>query len=33
MTEEEMMDRILNRHLLRQKDINQSFTKFLNLSK
>lgn len=33
MTEEQMMDRILNRHLLRQKDINQSFTKFLNLSK
>ena len=33
MTEEDMMDRILNRHLLRQKDINQSFTKFLNLSK
>lgn len=33
MTKEEMMDRILNRHLLRQKDINQSFTKFLNLSK
>lgn len=33
MTEEEMMDKILNRHLIRQKDINQSFTKFLNLSK
>jgi SRSO17 transposase len=33
MTEEEMMDKILNRHLIRQKDINQSYTKFLNLSK
>lgn len=33
MSKDQMIDRIFNRHLIRQRDINQSFTKFLNLSK
>ena len=33
MTGEQQMDRISYRHFLRQQDINQSYTKFLNLSK
>ena len=33
MTEEQMQDRIFNRHLLRQQDINMAFKKQLNLSK
>jgi len=33
MTAEEQMDRITYRHYLRQQDINQSYAKFLNLSK
>jgi len=33
MTEEQMQDRIFNRHLRRQQDINVAFAKQFNLSK
>jgi len=33
MTEEQMLDRIFNRHLRRQQDINAAFSKQFNLSK
>ena len=33
MSEEQMIDKMFNRHLARQRDINKSFTKIVNLSK
>jgi hypothetical protein len=33
MSKDQMIDRIFNRHLIRQRDINKSFTKKSNLSK
>jgi len=33
MSEEQMINKMFNRHLARQRDINKSFTKIVNLSK
>lgn len=33
MSKDQMIDRIFNRQLIRQRDINKSFTKNSNLSK